>query len=46
MNENPRQFETKYIDTVYVVEVFSFVQIHIIPFSSPLRLHQLIFLLR
>jgi hypothetical protein len=40
-NEKPRQFGTKYIDTVYAVEASSFVQIHLFPFNPPLRLHQL-----
>jgi hypothetical protein len=40
-NENPRQFGTKYIDTVYVVEASSFIQIHLFPFNIPLILHRL-----
>jgi hypothetical protein len=41
VNENSRQFGTKYIDTVYAVEASSIVQILLFPFNPPLRLHQL-----
>jgi hypothetical protein len=40
-NERPREFEPKDIDIVHVVEASFFVQIHLFPFNSPLRLHQL-----
>jgi HJR/Mrr/RecB family endonuclease len=40
-NENPRESETRNLDVVYGVEASSFVQIHIFPSNSPLRLNMM-----